>query len=503
MRKIEIFFVLFIIVCLLFSQVFLVGARSDRSYNDLVGAFMDLEDDYPEYVSHESVGLTVEGRNIWMFKIGNPSGERVLFDGAIHGWENVGSEVLYLYARWLLSSGEEVADEILGGTYTLLIPALNIDSYNDTRKNSHGVDLNRNFASGWERSGSDNPSSEYYHGPSPLSEPESQALIGVFEEYSPMFYCNLHEGGIYYAGSTYGNITYYVEIVDKVNDFAEDHDIHPYYYQGEFRGGGLSISDAADMGIMSFIIELHDPHVPDNIETDVFPRFFAIAVVLGQEAYLESIDDVPPVTTSFYDGLWHNSSFVIPLSAQDGQSGVKDTYYRINGGLIRSVKSSGQPRITVEGSKNVLEFWSIDYRGNEESHTMITGIRMDKTPPTVELISDLANLYLNPDGEITILVNVIDSISGIENVTFSFAEESLSHWVYLPMQYNSTAGLYQASISPRSELTLNFEIEAFDKAGNKQIENNNTIPEYPKYIIFIIFIIMSVITVRIRNKVKS
>jgi hypothetical protein len=44
----------------------------------------------------------------------------------------------------------------------------------DTRKNAHGVDLNRNFSVGW--SGSEPPSSGYYGGPHPFSEPESRAV---------------------------------------------------------------------------------------------------------------------------------------------------------------------------------------------------------------------------------------------------------------------------------------------------------------------------------------
>ena len=43
-----------------------------------------------------------------------------------------------------------------------------------TRKNAHGVDLNRNFPVGW--SGAEPPSSGYYAGPHPFSEPESRAL---------------------------------------------------------------------------------------------------------------------------------------------------------------------------------------------------------------------------------------------------------------------------------------------------------------------------------------
>jgi len=97
--KLVLFFL--IIISLIVGQVFVVYPRSNRSYDDLVEAFMNLAYDYPDLVSYDTIGYTVDEQEILMFKIGNPSGERIVFDGAIHGWENVGSELLYLYAKWL------------------------------------------------------------------------------------------------------------------------------------------------------------------------------------------------------------------------------------------------------------------------------------------------------------------------------------------------------------------------------------------------------------------
>ena len=501
MKKIKLVFLLLMLSNLLIFPIFVVDARSNRSYDDLVEAFMDLASDYPELVSYESIGLTVDEHEIMMFKIGNPIGDRIVFDGAIHGWENVGSEVLFLYARWLLTSGEPIAEDILGRSYTLLIPALNIDNYNDSRKNSNGVDLNRNFAAGWDRSGSDVPSSEYYHGSSPVSEPESQALIRVFQNYRPKFYVTLHEGGIYYAGSTYGNMTYYGEIVDKVNDFAQERDVKPYYYQGEFRGSGLSIGDAANMGIMSFINELHDPHVQDNTETDVFPRFMAIAVVLGQEC---SVDIIPPTTTHSYDGLWHSRDFVISLSAQDYQSGVGETYYRFNGGSTKILRTAGQPLINVEGANNILEYWSVDNQGNEEIHKTLTGIKLDKTIPTIILNSSLTDILVATDKEIEISVNAMDSLSGIERVTLSYSINNQTNRIYLSMKINSTSGLYEASIPAQEEGTLiRIQIETYDNAGNKKVENTITIPEFPAQTILPICLIISLLIILIKKKKLS
>jgi hypothetical protein len=501
---------LFSTICsLIFCQISLVDAYSSRSYEDLIQAFMNLEIDHPSLMTHEKVGNTVRNKEITMYKIGNPSGERVVLDGAIHGWENVGSEVLYLYAKWLLTSQDPTAEEILENSYTLIIPALNVDSYNITRKNRNGVDLNRNFATGWERSGSDDPSSEYYHGPSPLSEPENQALIGVFTKYKPKFYVNLHEGGTYYAGCRYGNRTYYSEIVNKVKDFAEERDVNPYYYSGEFGGSGLSISDAANMGIMSFINELHDPHIPDNTETDIFPRFHAIAAVLGLECSV-LVDSTPPTTSCSYDGTWHKNDFTIILSANDDLSGTSDTYYRINGGPTRTVNSNGQPSFSTESSNNYLRYWSVDNQGNVETEKIATEIKLDKTPPTIETLSNLTDIWINSTQKIEIHVKASDSLSGIVHITLSYTINDQHNTGYLQMTKNITSGVYSASIPPQTEGTsVRYEITAFDKAGNTITETNTLecgqtiIPEFPTSIILSIFLIMSLLTLNFKKKLIS
>ena len=75
-----------------------------------------------------------------------------------------------------------------------------------------------------------------------------------------------------------------------------------------------------------------------------------------------TIDNNPPITVDDYDNLWHSSDFQIILNATDAGSGVSDTYYRINGGPIKSVSIDGQPLITIEGASNTLEYWSVEVR---------------------------------------------------------------------------------------------------------------------------------------------
>ena len=257
-----------------------------RDYGPLMTAFMDLAEAHPQQVTYQAVGKSALGEDIVIFKIGNPEGGRVLFDGAMHGTEAVGSELLYSYAKWLLESNDTTAKNTLQTTYTLLIPVVNVDKENYARKNANGVDLNRNFATSWSSSGSTNSSSDQYRGPAALSEPESQTLVEVFKTLKPSFYVNLHMwAGPYYAGCRYANSTYYSILVSRIASLSRSRGITPFPYYGQFGGAGMAIGDAARAGIMSFLIELTPDVIPlSEVQTTLLSRFLPLASVLSQEA---------------------------------------------------------------------------------------------------------------------------------------------------------------------------------------------------------------------------
>jgi murein tripeptide amidase MpaA len=122
------------------------------------------------------VGKTYNGTDILMFTAGNPYGGRILWDGELHGNEDKGSELLYLMAQWLLESNDPQATTILQNNYLMFIPQVNIQDTRgngDTTISSYGVDLNRNFQTGWTKA---NPNDDIYSGPNPLSEPETRVM---------------------------------------------------------------------------------------------------------------------------------------------------------------------------------------------------------------------------------------------------------------------------------------------------------------------------------------
>jgi protein MpaA len=125
-------------------------------------------------------GRSVEGRTISAAQIGDPAGTRVaLVVGAIHGDERAGLRII----RAIKRRAQREASS-LRGTQLWAIQTVNPDGLKaHTRKNAHGVDLNRNFPYRWRDDVSH--SNGYYPGPRPASEPETRAVIAFARSIRP------------------------------------------------------------------------------------------------------------------------------------------------------------------------------------------------------------------------------------------------------------------------------------------------------------------------------
>lgn len=206
-------------------------------------------------------------------------------------------------------------------------------------------------------------------------------------------------------------------------------------------------------------------------------------------------DSNPPTTTHNYDGLWHKTDFTITLTAFDDLSGVNQTCYRINGGQIRIVSIDGQPRITTESSNNTLEYWSVDNTGHEEQpHKMLAEIKLDKTPPTVEVPSRTPDGDVQPDQEVKISANISDLTSNVKNATLQYTLNDGATWSDLDMTHNSTTGLYETAVPGQLEGTVvRFRMYVYDNAGNNVTKNGSepycvytVIPEFSSIIILLL-----------------
>lgn len=130
------------------------------------------------------IGTSVRGRRIRAYYRGYQDASRVLLVlGQMHGNEKAGRTT----AWW-------IRDHVRPrpGTGIWVLPSINPDgNARNTRKNAHGVDLNRNWpTSGWQHS---SPGSTYYGGPRPASEPETRALMGFLRSVKPDFIASIHQ----------------------------------------------------------------------------------------------------------------------------------------------------------------------------------------------------------------------------------------------------------------------------------------------------------------------
>lgn len=180
---------------------------------------------YPEMISVMWEGYSADGREIPAVRFGSPDAEAAVFvQAAIHGREHLTTQLvmkqLETYAK------EYDAGTFHGRTYReifsevalVVVPMTNPDGvsisqlgtesirsgelralvesfyerdgagvareyfYRRYKANANGVDLNRNFAYGWEEYGGPSvPAADRYKGTAPASEPETQLLIALTE----------------------------------------------------------------------------------------------------------------------------------------------------------------------------------------------------------------------------------------------------------------------------------------------------------------------------------
>jgi murein tripeptide amidase MpaA len=181
------------------AQIELPGRSFHETYHtyDELNAFYDnLIAAYPDFMTKEQIGTSIQGRPIWAFTLTSPvAGEKpaLSFNNMAHAREWISPAMMaYIVERMLLEYGNDPSiTAILDKVRFYIAPTMNPDGYiyswdvnrmwRKTRRNNgdgtYGVDWNRNFSTGFGGPGSSgNTSDETYRGPFAFSEPETQAL---------------------------------------------------------------------------------------------------------------------------------------------------------------------------------------------------------------------------------------------------------------------------------------------------------------------------------------
>jgi len=208
-----------------FAQYFLPGDEPSGEYpgywswQDMVQKFEEYQRAYPALVRMQSIGKTYEGRDIMAVKITSavdtedPEKPEVLFMAGIHPREQAPQRGLMRFVDELITGygTDERASRLLDTRVLWAIPVYNVDgkvydfkfgdgttrgaNWRTSREpfgvDAVGVDLNRNLPVGWGTA-SDNPGSQTYHGPAPLSTPESQVLFNFLGERPFRLFLDIH-----------------------------------------------------------------------------------------------------------------------------------------------------------------------------------------------------------------------------------------------------------------------------------------------------------------------
>jgi carboxypeptidase T len=167
-----------------------------------------------------SIGTSIQGRSIWMVKISDNAGSnegepRAYFDAVHHAREPVSLSLTLAFMDWLLSNygTDPVATYIVNERELFFVPCVNPDGYEYNRSTNpgggglwrknrrlnangtYGVDLNRNYSTGWSAPNGGNSttqSSDTYRGTAPFSEPETLAIENFMTGMGFALTCSAH-----------------------------------------------------------------------------------------------------------------------------------------------------------------------------------------------------------------------------------------------------------------------------------------------------------------------
>jgi carboxypeptidase T len=269
---------------------------------------------YPNLVTVKApIGsyTTAEGRPIYWVKISdnantNEGEPEILFDAAHHAREAVTVSQLIYFMYYLCENYASNAEvkRLVDNIEFYFVPVVNPDGYQynyitdptggglwrknrrNNGGNTFGVDLNRNYGTGWgfnNIGSSATPSSSTYRGTAGFSEPETQAMRD---------FCNAHEFTFAMNYHSFSNLLIYPwgylgkNCDDSVafRSFAADLSKYNYYKYGtDLETVGYSTNGSSDDWMYG--------------EVNTKPLIFAMTPEVGNE----------------FDGFWPAQNRIIPL----------------------------------------------------------------------------------------------------------------------------------------------------------------------------------------------
>ena len=135
----------------------------------------------PAVIGKQVIGYSVQGRPIRAWHLGRPGhgNKTVVLIAQMHGDERKVANILTS-----MRDGSPIK-----GVDLWVVPRYNPDGHtHHTRRNAHGVDLNRNYPTSWRHT-----TGNFNSGRRPASEPETRAMMRFLRQADPDYVLSFHQ----------------------------------------------------------------------------------------------------------------------------------------------------------------------------------------------------------------------------------------------------------------------------------------------------------------------
>ena len=168
--------------------------RSYHNYDELTDFLENINSQYPHITRLESIGQSVQGRELWVLEISDNPGINEIepefkYVANMHGDETVGRELCLYLIQWLVDGygNNERATNLIDNTAIFIMPSMNPDGFeNGERYNANGVDLNRDFPDQFS-----DPNNTLNG-----RQPETRAMMEWTWDHSFVLSANMHTGAL-------------------------------------------------------------------------------------------------------------------------------------------------------------------------------------------------------------------------------------------------------------------------------------------------------------------
>jgi len=254
--------------------------------------------------------------------------------------------------------------------------------------------------------------------------------------------------------------------------------------EAEAQGNGIIVEDA------DYVSTITGEYSADliNIAKNVTPRIVVEYADFNSMLDLNKSDDL------------NRAASIVSARIIVEYADFVSTYGLQGSETLSQVATAVTPRIIVEYADFIFTT-GLGPKPMEDITPPVIGIPIQDPPP------DMVMPYQN----VTVLVNITDHESGVRNATLQYNLNNSATWITIVMSYNSTSGLYYATIPGQPENAyVKYRIVAYDNAGNMAVEDNagqyyayTVIPEFSSATILALFMILTVLVVVFARKRQS